>query len=285
MDATRFDSRRNVASGRILRWLYSHPRIVSGAVRKWLLPWIKEYDVTYGGLKWRLHPSDNDTDLEIWALGHTNEEAEIDWLQSHFAGRRICFFDIGANSGVYAIRVGQAISPESRIFAVEPNPIMCERLRTNLALNDVGNVQVLECAIAAERGEMRLRFPKPRKFGSASLHPDVGIGESDFKVDVAPLPELVNDHGVERIDLLKIDVEGFEDQVLCPYLDTASDKSLPEVICLEHKYRKRWRTNLLKKAVERGYAVAVENDRNWILELADRRSTPAGSTASADLLP
>ena len=281
MDTIPFGS----ASNRILRWVYRHPRIVSGVVRRWLRPWIKECDVTYRGLKWRLHPSDNAKDRSIWFSDHTDEEAEIDWLASHFEGRRICFFDIGANSGLYALCVWQAISPESLIFAVEPNPIMCGRLRTTLALNDVGNVQVLERAIAAERGEMRLRFPNPRNLGTASLHPHVGISESDIRVDVVPLAELVKECGVERIDLLKIDVEGFEDRVLSPYLDTANDESLPEVILLEHMHRKLWQIDLLKKTVERGYAVAVESHSNWILELTDRRPAPAGSSGSVDPPP
>ncbi len=143
---------------------------------------------------------------------------------------------------------------------------MCGRLKTNLALNDMGNVHVLECAVGAERSEMRLRLPSPEDMGRASLHPDVGDSESDFfKIDVMPLQTLVKDCGVERIHLLKIDVEGFEDRVLSPYLDTLSDEFLPAVILLEHKNRKHWRTDLLKKAVERGYAVAVETNSNWIL--------------------
>lgn len=254
--------------------MYRHPHIVPGVVRGWLPTQIKEYDVCHNSLKWRLHPSDNSVDRQIWLYGQTKEEAEIQWLTSHFAARQICFFDIGANSGLYTMRVGHAISPKSRIFSVEPNPILCERLRTNLALNDIGNVHLLQCAIAAERGELRLRFTKTRKLqnlGRASLHPERGNIESNFKVDVVPLAELAKDHDIEPIHLLKIDVEGFEDQVLSPYLNTLRDELLPEVISLEHKHQSIWRTDLLNEVIGRGYVIAFENNNTLILELADRR--------------
>jgi len=50
-------------------------------------------------------------------------------------------------------------------------------------------------------------------------------------------------------------------------------------------HRKLWQINLLKKIVERGYAVAVESHSNWILELTDRRPAPAGSSGSVDPTP
>ncbi len=267
----RFDPHRNMFSNRVLRWIYGDRRIGGGAVRRWLRPRIKDYDVRYRGLKWRIHPADNSIDRSIWLRGQSNEEAEIEYLTSRFAGCQICFFDIGANCGLYAMCVGQALAPESRIFAVEPNPIMCERLRINLALNDVVNTEVLECAIAAERGQMRLRFPESPNFARVSLHTAVGTRMSDFKVKVMPLADLVNEHRVEKIDLLKIDVEGFEDRVLSPYLDTVCAETLPDVILLEHKHRNLWQTNLLEKVFERGYVVATENDTNCILQLGDRR--------------
>ncbi len=270
MDAFEFHELRNIVADPIRRWLLKRPRIASRFVRGTLPNWIEEHDAIYGGLKWKLHPMDNAKDRAIWLCGQTDEEADIDRLMSRFSARRICFFDIGANSGIYAVRIGKVIAPESKIFAVEPNPIMSERLRTNLVLNNISNVRVLDCAVAAESGEMRLRFPNPRNLGMASLHPVVGTSESDIRVTVNTLAELVKKHDVDRIDLLKIDVEGFEDRVLSPYFETVSDESLPEVILLEHLHQMHWKTDLLQMALSRGYTLAVENKMNWLLELADR---------------
>jgi FkbM family methyltransferase len=109
--------------------------------------------------------------------------------------------DIGANVGLYAVALARRVGPTGRVIAYEPDTRNAALLRHNLSLNDVeGVVDVREIALGSEQGELPfLSDQQQSRFDAA--------GPSRVRV-------VTLDDDVERVALLKIDVEGFECAVL-----------------------------------------------------------------------
>ena len=100
----------------------------------------------------------------------------------------------------------------------EPNPGVLARLQSNLALNGAGEVVVYPVALLDREEAVELFVPGPQESnqGAATLgegFPDVA---SPFRLDVAgtTLDLLLEREGIAGVDLIKVDVEGFEELVL-----------------------------------------------------------------------
>jgi FkbM family methyltransferase len=121
-------------------------------------------------------------------------------------------FDVGANSGVYTV---QQARRGAHVYAFEPNPDCYRRLRKSVGLNNLENrVTAANCALGAVAGCAQLLVPG-RLTMAGSLRPGwTYAGATGLKVEVQTLDRVVQALGINRIDLLKIDVEGFELDVL-----------------------------------------------------------------------
>lgn len=125
-------------------------------------------------------------------------------------------FDIGANVGYYAVPFALSIGPNGRLFAFEPNPRIAERLSAHLELNGLMNVTVVPTALGSQNTEMELFVPPNDDPGSATLIQDwrKETAVEKHKVSVIRLDDYVVDQDIDRVDLIKLDVEGFELDVL-----------------------------------------------------------------------
>lgn len=124
------------------------------------------------------------------------------------------FLDVGANIGYYACL---AAGRGALVHAFEPNAHMMEHVRRSIALNHfAGRLIANEVAVAAEDGGALLHLsPQAHNTGLSSLLPlgHLAAGEA-VRVPTVCLDTYCRQHGIERIRLLKIDVEGAEFQVL-----------------------------------------------------------------------
>jgi FkbM family methyltransferase len=66
------------------------------------------------------------------------------------------FIDGGANIGTYSLLAAKVVGPGGRVDAFEPDPLAAARLRENIALNHLRNVQVHEAALSDDPGSVRL---------------------------------------------------------------------------------------------------------------------------------
>ena len=128
--------------------------------------------------------------------------------------------DIGANIGQYTLLASSAVGPEGRVYAVEASPSMAQRLRTNIAVNQLSNVSVIEAAAWDRDEPLILRPGDLDNAGTASVAAlsDQSQGSSESGV-VGTIPgrrldTLLDALGCRRIDLVKIDVEGAESRAL-----------------------------------------------------------------------
>ena len=239
--------------------------------------WAGPFDAEADGLRFRLYPGSNYDDRKILAKGRLPERGEHVLLARHL--RQGCVFvDVGANVGSHTLAAARA---GARVLAVEANPATADRLAFNVAANGFAGVEIVRKAVGESHGEMAL-WSEPSNCGFATLVPELTTGEwaGDWRarsVTTVPLADMLAEAGIERIDVLKIDVEGFEDRVLAPYLAGLERARLPRVVMIETNCRAHWEHDCLALLARLGYRATGATDDNTVLEL--EASRPEGGRA------
>ena len=153
----------------------------------------------------------SDLEWQLWAFGQY--EPEIGELFSRIVEPGDLCIDVGANVGIHAVRLAQLVGPTGGVVAIEADEEICLRLRRNICLNDLSNVEVLQAA-ASVRGEGVAQLHKPdasdSNHGSGSLLPHSHLSGKVQSVPTVALDDIVS----QPVALIKIDVEGYEDRVL-----------------------------------------------------------------------
>jgi FkbM family methyltransferase len=120
--------------------------------------------------------------------------------------------DVGANVGWHTLLMSRLAGRQGRVLAIEPNPSVSAELRRNLQINRTQNVEVMVCAVGGAEGVLSLLAPAANEPGAASGHV-VAAGETGPGVISAPartLDAIVAEANVDRLDFIKLDIEGYE---------------------------------------------------------------------------
>ena len=223
-----------------------------------------EADADWRGLKLRLVPDNNFTECLI-ARGEAVEEDEVSTFEALVKGRKVLFYDIGGNAGIFSLAVAKSARTTSKIIAFEPNPEMQRRFARNVALNALKNITIRPIALGDVAGDAFLSIVKAGNLGQASLR-DEPAGEG-HRVPIKRLPdEMVSPTGFD-LTLMKIDVEGHEPGVLAPLLDPARKKGhWPDIIMLEHTSAADWGIDLIGALKGCGYAELHKTNENTFLK-------------------
>jgi phthiocerol/phenolphthiocerol synthesis type-I polyketide synthase E len=202
-------------------------------------------------------------------------------------------FDVGANIGLFTVFVDHQF-PGSRIFSFEPAPPLFEILAENTAWC-AGEVVLFDCGLAARPGEAELTF-YPLSSGMSSFHPDPGqeraalrtvmrnelaqggagrpeleevlrheeelldqrLTSETWRCPLRTVSEVVAEYGVERIDLLKVDVEKSEAEVLTGIAEGDWPK-IRQAVVEVHDLGERVR-EMTAGLQSRGFRVTVEQE-------------------------
>jgi len=115
--------------------------------------------------------------------------------------------DIGANAGVFALLAAR-LRPDARILAFEPHPLVAMSLARNVRLSEARGVEVLPTALGASTGYTTLFTTVSDVLTSldGTRVPD----PVELTVPVTTLDAIVRERDVRSIDLIKVDVEGWE---------------------------------------------------------------------------
>jgi len=124
--------------------------------------------------------------------------------------------DVGANVGWHTLLLARLVGGAGRVLAVEANPSVREQLAQNIGLNRLAQVEIIPCAAAAAEGSLRFAGPAADDPGAGNGHvvKEEAAAAGVISVPARPLDAVVAERRLERLDFIKIDVEGFEWPVL-----------------------------------------------------------------------
>jgi FkbM family methyltransferase len=123
--------------------------------------------------------------------------------------------DIGAHHGFYTLLASKLVGPAGRVFAFEPSPREQKALRLNLLLNRCNNVSTQAVALGDEETEADFYVVSDQQTGFNSLRrPGISSPTTQVKVRVKRLDDWLREARVDRVDFVKLDVEGGELAVL-----------------------------------------------------------------------
>ncbi|MBR0695054.1 FkbM family methyltransferase [Bradyrhizobium lablabi] len=172
------------------------------------------------------------------------------------------FVDVGANVGQLSLAAAMRVTPSGRVIAIEAHPRTCKYLEGNVRLNDL-NIEVHNTAIGSAHGELFFTdfHSDDMNFASATPPP----GGATLRVPVRPLDSIIGDRPV---DLLKVDVEGFEVDLL-----KGASRTVGNCRCL---YMEDSELNLRRAGTSRAELYRRLNDHGFdLFHLRDGQLEPA----------
>lgn len=161
--------------------------------------------------------------------------------------------DIGAHIGGFAVR---AAKQARRVYAYEASKTNYDLLETNRRLNDLGNLHIHNKAVSHISGEMKFFMPGGNGALGSLLQE---IGSPMEIVQTTTLANIIEDNRLDRIDFLKVDVEGAEYDILshCP---PAALSIVRRIVMEYHEFdgHRRGHRELAAVLRSNGFNVAVE---------------------------
>jgi FkbM family methyltransferase len=141
----------------------------------------------------------------------------------HFLEKDDVFIDVGANVGVYSIML--SAEKQAKSFAFEPIPETFKILETNVKINNLENkIKIFNIGLGNER--KKIKFFSNLDVSNHVISNQEVTGENVITLDISPLDDL----SISEPVCIKIDVEGFEMEVLKGANSLLNSKSLNAII-------------------------------------------------------
>ncbi len=189
------------------------------------------------------------------------------------------FIDIGAGCGAMSLFVALRAGPGAKILAVEPQPVLFERMVFNLRQNPAVSVKALDCAVTDSEGEAILFF-NPYDLAESSIRMiNVEGGGGQSRVPARSLAGLAREEGFAAIDLMKLDIEGAEDLALEPFLTSEPEDIWPRALILAFSPG-RWDADLPDLLKSRGYRRVARTEILCLLRTGSEMNQPKRVTAA-----
>jgi FkbM family methyltransferase len=194
---------------------------------------------------------------------------ELAFLESNYK-QGDWFLDIGANMGFYSLFFAKRHTG-MKVLAFEPDPYNADKFKKNILLNSLKNITLCEYALAEENTEMELMLNTGNNRGGNSLvlRQTEFCGE-DVCISVAckTLPDALAENGVDRIGILKIDVEGYEYPILKRFFSVAPQELFPRAMIVEAfgENIERVGGSPLQLLVKKGYTLVYHVRNNYFFK-------------------
>lgn len=151
---------------------------------------------------------------QIYFFGTYQMEEQLLKIWEHEAKSARMVFDVGANAGVYSL-ASLAANEHATVHAFEPTPEIASRLRDTVALNRLLRLHVHELAVFSENGRASLRRFRGETGANEGMNFITAAREDETEsVAAVSLDSFCDEHGIDRIDLLKLDIQGQEHRAL-----------------------------------------------------------------------
>jgi FkbM family methyltransferase len=161
------------------------------------------------GLQLTLIPG-NETSRSVFVTGRY--EPNEFCLLSRLLKPGMTFIDIGANLGLYTLFAAHRVGESGYVLAIEPSTREMQILKDNVEQNALGNVKLYPMALSDRESEVELLVASLQNSGHNTLGAFGYNTALDHKerVRTMPLDELVQSEKRDRVDVIKMDIEGAE---------------------------------------------------------------------------
>lgn len=228
----------------------------------------------FPSIRARLYPATNRCEKRAVVAEQFFDPAERDFIAKRVAGAAHAPFvvvDLGANVGLYglsAVAAARNAGKPVRVLAVEPDVETRRRLERNVAFSGARELfVVVPCGVGGRKssgvlaGHATNRGQHRVVDGREGFTADAAGGP---QIEIVPLFDICLAHGVERIDVLKIDVEGFDFDVIEAFVASAPRALWPDAIIVEVG-REASEAPVVRLLREHGYVLAERTKLNAIM--------------------
>ncbi|PIT87766.1 MAG: hypothetical protein COU31_01175 [Candidatus Magasanikbacteria bacterium CG10_big_fil_rev_8_21_14_0_10_40_10] len=209
-------------------------------------------EVFYQGKNFKLKADSRDeADQSVW--NEIFKFKEYRAVESIIASAKFPIVDVGAHAGFFVL-YARDLNPVVAIYALEPAPDNLEALRQNLRLNNINGVTIAPVALADHSGSRVLALMQDsHNHYLADENEEV---EQGIKVSALNLSDLLRQYGLEKISLLKMDIEGGEYEVVDNW--SRKDFNKIETIIMEyHNTRLRDYREIEESLRQNGFGVQI----------------------------
>jgi FkbM family methyltransferase len=201
-----------------------------------------------------------------------NYEPEITFLDRALRPGDV-FVDGGANLGIYTVLASNLVGAEGKVLSFEPGAVTFERLERSIDANPFKNVHAHMSALSDTVGEAPLYHTQDHVV-SYSLAPDEDSAADSETVQTLTIDECVARDGLDRLDFIKLDVEGAEELALRG--TQASIERWHPVVLFEFLPEAPVEDGLQREGAwrfleERGYALGIVQDDGRLLPADEPR--------------
>lgn len=196
----------------------------------------------------------------IECMLHMSAYEPVQWVNPN---RGEVFIDVGAYVGWYAIQAARRVGPEGRVLTLEPDRDNRIQLERNLKLNELANCTVVPCAAWSRKG--RIGWHR----GDQPVWHGVDEKQGEDFVEATTVDDLVSDYALDRVDWIKMDIEGGEIEALKGSANTIA-KCKPRLFIEVHECTERLRALLesLNYGIEAESFDQPPERHGWILARA-----------------
>lgn len=176
------------------------------------------------------------------SLNGTREEDHL-YILKRYLKPGMTVLDCGANIGYYSVMMGKLVGPNGMIYAVEPDPSNCNLLNVNIMLNNLNDrVNTFNFGLSNLTGTEKFYLSvmsnrhtfHPREYCGSS----VNILKNEVPIDIPVMTIGAFAEGKRSIDLIRMDIEGYEVEVFLGLLPSLDDKDFkPSILFESHQAR------------------------------------------------
>jgi len=167
--------------------------------------YIKAYRNIY--LYYNFDPEYTYGDGQILDLRSSNKEYPLEKFIMRYLKNGMVYFDVGANNGYYySLQVAKRFN-ECKIYSFEPDPEILRHLYKNVTFGDFENIIVVPQALSCCSGKVKMTHG----LGASGylIHKSSELMNA-IEVDASTLDAFIKERNIDRVDLIKVDIEGEE---------------------------------------------------------------------------
>jgi len=194
---------------------------------------IKPVQKRINGVLFEFDCAYNPTIGDMYVGGYEVETVE---LMKRILREGDVFIDVGANIGYLSAIGAGFVGKAGQVHSFEPVPCYFSQLKKMAKMNPGYKIVVNQCALGEKRGIAPIKVSGLKDIGFNSMVPGLMENSSEvkeiFEVSVYRLEDYIKEKAIDKVSLIKIDVEGWEFPVLKGLSNWfKSTKHLPHIIC------------------------------------------------------